>query len=154
MIWKRKSKNYTCWNLRLNLNNSCATWIFCNLTGFNVSLKLKQGVKWEPTQFEGLYILQRLTQPIFTCSKLTIQTLKRSVKYVQSYNKDTRTTPLAGYKLQGLLAHLINKFIFRVNKNHRKVKKDKIFFPYIVVISELDLNSCCFCSYSFFISIK
>ena len=35
------------------------------------------------------------TQPAFTSSKLTIETLKRGVKYVQVNNKDTRTMPLA-----------------------------------------------------------
>ena len=34
-----------------------------------------------------------LSQLAFTCSKLTIETLQQDVEYVQSYNKDTRTTP-------------------------------------------------------------
>ena len=34
-----------------------------------------------------------VNQPAFTCSKLTIETLDQGVKYVQSYNKGTRTTP-------------------------------------------------------------
>ena len=35
------------------------------------------------------------TQPAFTSSKLTKETLKQGVKYLRVNNKDTRTTPLA-----------------------------------------------------------
>ena len=35
------------------------------------------------------------THSAFACSKLTIGTLEHGVKYVQSNNKATRTTPLA-----------------------------------------------------------
>ena len=36
------------------------------------------------------------TQPAFTCSKLTIETLEQGEKYMfKVNNKDTRTTPLA-----------------------------------------------------------
>ena len=34
------------------------------------------------------------SQSAITCSKLTIETLEQGVKYVQSNNKDTRTTSL------------------------------------------------------------
>ena len=35
------------------------------------------------------------TQPAFTCSKVTMETLEQDLKYVQSNNKDTKTTSLA-----------------------------------------------------------
>ena len=34
------------------------------------------------------------SQPVITCSKLTTETLEQGVKYVQSNNKGTRTTPV------------------------------------------------------------
>ena len=37
------------------------------------------------------------TQPVIRCSKLTIETLEQGVKYVQSNNKDTRTTQMASF---------------------------------------------------------
>ena len=36
-------------------------------------------------------------QLAFTCSKLTIETLEQSVKYVQVSNKDTRMMPMASF---------------------------------------------------------
>ena len=39
------------------------------------------------------------TQPAFTCSKLTIETLEQVVQCVQSYNKDTRSKPMAFHTL-------------------------------------------------------
>ena len=37
---------------------------------------------------------QLATQQTFSCSKSTIETLEKDVKYIQVNNKDTRTTPL------------------------------------------------------------
>ena len=39
-------------------------------------------------------LLKHLTQPAFTCSNLTVETLEQGVKYVQINNKGTRTTPV------------------------------------------------------------
>lgn len=38
--------------------------------------------------------LSQLTQPIFICSKSTMQTPVQCVNFVQSLNKDTRTTSM------------------------------------------------------------
>ena len=38
-----------------------------------------------------------ISQPAFTCSMLTIETLEQGVKYVLVNNKDTRMTPLASF---------------------------------------------------------
>ena len=64
--------------------------------GFFVVFFLILLLSWtEPRPaFENLRqipLMSQLTQPAFTCSKLTIETVE-GVKYVQSY-KDTKTTP-------------------------------------------------------------
>ena len=46
------------------------------------------------------------TQSTFTCSKLTREALEQGVKYVQSYNKDTRTTPLAFEQVNADWVHM------------------------------------------------
>ena len=43
-----------------------------------------------------LSVVMKLTQRVITGSKLTIETLEQGVKYLKSFNKDTRTTPMRG----------------------------------------------------------
>ena len=49
------------------------------------------------------------SQPAFTCSKLTLETLEQSVKIIKVNNKDTRTTPMAIVSFQHIL-HLVLVF--------------------------------------------
>ena len=43
-----------------------------------------------------------ITQQTFTCSKSTTEILCKGVKYVESYNKDTRTIPLKFFSVSSV----------------------------------------------------
>ena len=43
----------------------------------------------------GIFLSAHITQPAFTCLKLTIETLEQGVNMFKVNNKDTRTTPLS-----------------------------------------------------------
>ena len=47
-----------------------------NPTESSNNLDLKQTLQWYPAE--------EITQPIFTCSKLTMKTVEQGVKYIQS----------------------------------------------------------------------
>ena len=48
------------------------------------------------------FIVCEITQPAFTCAKIIIETLEQGVKYVQSNNKDTRTTDRRYWRRSGV----------------------------------------------------
>ena len=59
-------------------------------------------------------------QPAIACSKLSIETLEQDMKYVQIQNKNTRTTPPAGWKhgtssfsKDQSFPALVHRYIFR-----------------------------------------
>ena len=79
---------------------NCIMNIFSNEatpSGFSVLLLFKHIVANSLSQMlKGVLVtsLKDYTQLTFTCSNSTIETLKSCVKYVQSNNKNTRTTLL------------------------------------------------------------
>ena len=53
------------------------------------------------------------TQPAFTYSKLTIETLEQRVKYIKVNNKDTRATPCSAVFIVNFehISHLVLVFL-------------------------------------------
>ena len=59
------------------------------------------------TQIQGTFFNFQSSQQTITHSKSTIEIIEKDVKYVQNYNKDTRTTSMTnGRCLLGLLVNL------------------------------------------------
>ena len=55
---------------------------------------------WKNSENQTFSVFRGFIFPVFTCSKLKIETLEQGVKNVQVNNKDNRTTPgkfLLGY---------------------------------------------------------
>ena len=75
------------------------------------------------------------TQPAFTCSELTIETLEQGVKYVPIKNKDTRTTPIVNFGQVNAdwAKHKFDQMIQLYVRNDRKKRHDislvKLRFP-------------------------
>ena len=52
--------------------------VFINIEKYNVLFKIRK------YYIRIIFVLMAISQPAFTCSKLTIETLKKGVKYVQN----------------------------------------------------------------------
>ena len=69
--------------LRFIIETSHLIFTGNQITGFY--MKYKTGLKWVIKYMGKFFVtVERLSQPAFTCSKLTIETLEQGVKYVQS----------------------------------------------------------------------
>ena len=62
---------------------------------------------WKNDYLENVNWIEKHTQPAFTCSKLTEETLEQGVKYVQI--KDTRTTSVFVVNFEHI-SHLVLLF--------------------------------------------
>ena len=65
-------------------NSICKRLLTCNIYSINLQ------VDWKVTLLANVFLIN--SQLTFTCSKSTIEALEKSVKYVQSHNKNTKTT--------------------------------------------------------------
>ena len=52
--------------------------VFINIEKYNVLFKIRK------YYIRIIFVLMAISQPAFTCSKLTIETLEKGVKYVQN----------------------------------------------------------------------
>ena len=62
------------------------------------------------------------TQQLNKCSKLTIEALEQGVKYVQSYNKSTRTTPINIFKVNNKDTWCLLSEVFSEVKRNQLIK--------------------------------
>ena len=74
-------------------------------------------------------LIQRsIFQPAFTCSKLTIETLEKGVKYAQGNNKDIRTTPMDLSKyfgsIRGIYINYKMKQIIKSRDDRRSIPEE------------------------------
>ena len=71
------------------------------------------------------------SQPAFTCSKLTTETLEESVKYVQVNNKDTRMTPMGVFNVTfEHISHLVLVFLLlTLSRQMSAGQQKKVTFP-------------------------